>query len=314
MDIIPFDSKSLPSFLANVDVAKLNDDLTAHASTGGFPIISIKGKVFAVVRDGERKVLPNPKDPDSPATSIDVVIVKANKGTSKVFYAKGYQEGAENAKPDCFSNNGIAPDASVENPQAKKCALCPHNQWGAKVGENGKKGKACSDSVRIAVATPDLVNDPYLLRVPPASIRALGEYGANLKKRGVVYNMVVTKVGFDMESPTPKLTFKPVGFVDERTYNGVQEAAESDVVANILGTGDNANHYVEPAGDAEPAVAKAAATSKVEVSKDKKVKDEEVAAAVAAAERDAVPEKKSAKPAAELSLDDIDLDDLNFDD
>lgn len=314
MDIIPFDSKSLPSFLANVDVAKLNDDLTAHASSGGFPIISIKGKVFAIVRDGERKVLPNPKDPDSPATSIDVVIVKANKGTSKVFYAKGYQEGAENAKPDCFSNDGIAPDASVEKPQAKKCALCPQNQWGAKVGENGKKGKACSDSVRIAVATPDLVNDPYLLRVPPASIRSLGEFGSNLKKRGVVYNMVVTKIGFDMESPTPKLTFKPVGFVDEHTYAAVKESAESDVVANILGTGDNALSYTEPAGDTEPAVAKAAATSKIEVSKDKKVKDEEVAAAVAAAERETVPEKKSAKPSTELSLEEIDLDDLSFDD
>ena len=41
-------------------------------------------------------MLPNPKDPESPATSIEVVLIKANKANSKVFYAKGYQEGAEN--------------------------------------------------------------------------------------------------------------------------------------------------------------------------------------------------------------------------
>lgn len=315
MDIIPFDSKNLPSYLKNVDLSKLNDELTSHAG-GGFPVISIKGKVFAVVRDGERTVLTKEVDGEKiPAPSIDVVIVKANKGTSKVFYAKGYQEGAENAKPDCFSNDGISPDASIEHPQAKKCALCPHNQWGAKIGEGGKKGKACSDSVRIAVATPDMINDPYLLRVPPASIRALGEYGSAVKKRGVAFPMLVTRVGFDMEAPTPKLTFKAVGLVDDNTFSQVNEMRESDVVANILGQGTSGGFVTEPPSEVETVVAKAQATSKVEVSKDKKVKDEEVAAAVAAAERVAAPEKKSAKTAElEVDLDGIDLDNLSFDD
>ena len=58
MNIIPFDSGSnLPAFLKKVDVAALNSDLTAHAG-GGFPVISIKGKVFAVVRDGDIVIRP----------------------------------------------------------------------------------------------------------------------------------------------------------------------------------------------------------------------------------------------------------------
>lgn len=316
MDIIPFESKNLPAYLANVDVSKLNEELTAHAG-GGFPIISIKGKVFAVVRDGERSVLTKEVDGERiPAPSIEVVIVKANKGTSKVFYAKGYQEGGENMKPDCFSNEGIKPDAAVENPCSTLCSTCKHNQWGSKIGEHGGKGKACSDSVRIAVATPDQINDPYLLRVPPASIRAVGEYGSALKKRGVVFPMVVTRIGFDMEAPTPKLTFKAVGLVNDHTFNEVQEMRESDTVANILGQGTSGSYVAEPATEVETAVAKAQATSKVAVSKDKKVSDEEVAAAVAQAERVAAPEKKSAKKTAdvEVSLGEIDLDDLNFDD
>ena len=82
MNIIPFDQKgSLPAYLKNANRVSLNADLMT--TTGGFPVISIKGKTFAVVRDGVRKVLPNPKDPDSPATSVDVVIIRANKGMSK---------------------------------------------------------------------------------------------------------------------------------------------------------------------------------------------------------------------------------------
>ncbi len=288
-NIIPFESGNLPAYLKNTSLES-NSDLTAHAS-GGFPVISIKGKVFAVVRDGDRKVLPNPKDPESPATSIDVVMLKANKGTSKVFYAKGYSEGSEGTKPDCFSNDGAKPDASIEAPQSKSCAVCKWNQWGSKVGDNGStKGKACQDSVRMAIATPNLVNDPYLLRVPPASIRALGEYGQTLAKRNMPYNAVVTKIGFDMESPTPKLTFKAIGMLDEATFNQVQDVVAGDTVAQILGSGfvAEAVHIEAPA----PAPVEEAPAPKPVAKK---------AAPVA-------------KPAEEVTVDGFNLDDLNFDD
>lgn len=301
-NIIPFDSSSLPAYLKAANRTRINDDLTSHAGTG-FPIISIKGKVFAVVRDGERNVLPNPKDPDSPATSIEVVLVKANKGTSKVFYAKGYQEGGENMKPDCFSNEGTKPDASVEVPQSKSCALCPHSQWGSKIGDGGGKGKACQDSVRMAIATPEMINDPYLLRVPPASIRSLGEYGKMLAKRGVGYNMVVTRIGFDMEAPTPKLTFRPTGLLDDATFGKVQEAIASDTVRSILG-GAAAAEIAESEEADLPAYTPPA---------------EPVAEKPVVAKPPAAPKPKAvAKPApvveSEVDIPDLNLDDLNFDD
>ena len=293
-NIIAFESKSLPAYLANVDVATLNNDLTSHAGSG-FPVISIKGKVFTVVRDGERTVLTKEVDGEKiPAPSIDVVLLKANKNTSKVFYLKGYQEGAENVKPDCFSTDSVKPDASIENPQAKSCATCPHNEWGSKIGDNGAtKGKACQDAVRMAVATADQLNDPYLIRVPPASIRSLGEYGAMLKKRGVGYNAVVTKIGFDMESPSPKLTFKPVGFLDEAGYLAAQETAQSDVVKNILGQGFTA---------AAPAPA---------------LTESKVDASPVATPKETVASEPSPTPKAAKKEDikvDLSLDDLNFDD
>lgn len=302
-NIIPFDTASgnLPAYLKTANRSAVNDDLTSHAGVGGFPVMSIKGKNFTIVRDGERTVLTKDVDGEKMAVpSIEVVLVKANKGTSKVFYMKGYQEGSEATKPDCFSNFGTHPDPSVAEPQAKSCAMCPNNQWGSKIGDNGGKGKACQDSVRMAIATADQINDPYLLRVPPASIKSLGEYGKMLAKRGVGYNMVVTRIGFDMESPTPKLTFKPTGLLSDAGYAQVQEVAVSDVVMSILGSdGIAAAAAAEAAHDELPTVEVKAAAPAPVVEKPKAVAKPK-------------PEVKAAP--VEVDIPDLNLDDLNFDD
>ena len=301
-NIIPFDSGNLPAYLKAPNRVVANDDLTSHASAGGFPVMSIKGKNFTVVRDGDRTVLTKEVDGETMAVqSIDVVLVKANKGTSKVFYAKGYQEGGEATKPDCFSNFGDRPDPSVAAPQAKSCAVCPNNQWGSKIGDNGGKGKACQDSVRMAIATPDLINDPYLLRVPPASIKSLGEYGKMLAKRGVGYSMVVTKIGFDMESPTPKLTFKPTGLLSDAAFAQVQEVVASDTVQSILGSEGVAAAQSDDVPDL-PVVE----LPKVEAVVEKP--------AVKAKSAHKVPTPAPVVAEPEIAVTDLNLDDLNFDD
>jgi len=296
-NIIPFEAGSVPDYIRTVST-DINNDLTAHASSG-FPVISIKGKKWTVVRNGDKKILSNPKDPDSPATYIDVVMLKVNNKVSKVFYAKGYAEGEESTKPDCFSNMGDKPDAGSEKPQAKTCALCPHNQWGSRIGDNGGKGKACSDSVRMAISTPELINDPYLLRVPAASIKSLGEFGKILEKRGgkrLGYNMVVTRIGFDPEATAQKLTFKAIGFLDELSHNQAKVVADTETVASILGA--NFSFDIE-AEEPLPEVSLPKAVPVVEKPKAEKPKAKPAPAPVVATEVD-VPE--------------LDLSDLNFDD
>jgi hypothetical protein len=310
MNIIPFDSgSSLPAFLKKVDIAALNADLTAHAG-GGFPVISIKGKVFAVVRDGDREIQMNPKDPDSAATSLNVVLLKANKGTSKVFYIKGYdKDTSEGQKPDCYSNDGVEPAADAQNKQAKKCATCPHNQWGSRVSEKGAtKGKACADAVRMAVAPAGQINDAMLLRVPPASIKALGEYGQMLAKRGVGYNMVVTKVGFDLQAESPKLTFAAIGLLDDDGFAEVQEIAASDVVSSILGSSIVAAPAAIPESAEEEEAPKPVAKAKAKPVAEEP-EEEEAPKPVAKA-------KVAAKPVSKPVDDDMDLDleGINFDD
>jgi hypothetical protein len=288
-NIIPFEA-GLPAFLRTEQPAALNQDLAGFAS-GGFPSISIKGKVFTLVKGDERKIIPNPLDPSSPASWIDVVLIKANPVASKIFYLKSYTEGEDAKKPDCFSSNSVAPDPQSTAPQSPTCALCPHNQWGSGVDNRtgaATKGKRCQDSIRLAVASPSAIKEPFLIRVPPASIRPLGDYGKLLNKRGVSYNRVITKLGFDAESATPKLTFEPRGYIDEAMFNGLQEI-DHDLLDNILGASPEVNTVpalaspaVQSPSTATVAVAPVSvpAPEPVAISKDKTVTAAEVQAAI----------------------------------
>lgn len=230
--VIPFTSSNLPAHIVARAKGRSNNALTSHVGNGGYPVLSIKGKVFTLVKQDERKVITRELDGEQvPAAALEMVILAANPNLSKVWYANGYTDGSD-SKPDCFSNDGIGPDASVDTPQSKKCATCPKNVWGS--GKEGK-GKACGDSRRIAVAAPDQINEPMLLRVPPASLKPLAEYGKKLDNRGTSFDSVVTKVKFDMEEATPKLVFVPVGFLDEAQLAQVDEVAASDKVQQIIG-------------------------------------------------------------------------------
>jgi hypothetical protein len=307
-NIVPFESAKLPAFLRGATPA-VAADLTANVGAG-FAVMSIKGKNFTVVKGGEREMLMKPGqdgDDAEPATSIQVVLIKANAGLSKVWYAKGFVEGSED-KPDCFSHDGVAPDSAVESPQAKKCAVCPKNQWGSKTDESGKKLKACSDSRRVAISTTDAVDEPLLLRVPPASLKPLAEYGQALAKRGVPYNAVITRIGFDREASTPKLTFKALDFVSEELYAEITEATTSEVVTSILGRpGEAPINPVEPDESVADLKGTPPAAAKVDAASAKKAK----AAPVADPDDDTpapapAPKKAKAAPAPVADPDDDD--------
>ena len=121
-----------------------DDDSLGAGITTGYPILRIKGKVWAITRGGnEPHVLMRP-DGDGPRNSIEVVILDASKHVSKVWYENGYEEGSTSA-PDCFSPNGVVPDASSAKKQNNTCADCPQNTWGSKITPTGKQAKACTE-------------------------------------------------------------------------------------------------------------------------------------------------------------------------
>ena len=269
-NIVPFEQAGLPAHLQGRPV-----DNTEFSSgvAGGYPILSLKGKVWHIVANGERTLVSRPDEPDEPATSLLVVLLRANKHLSKLYYTNGYVDGSAD-KPDCFSNDGITPALDAQEPQATKCAVCPHNAWGSKVSENGSKVKACSDSRRVAVAPAGSMDAPMLLRVPAASLKDLGAYADMLAKRGAAVNAVVTRMSFDHSVAHPKLVFKPEGWLDAATYAAAVEATNSELVEQIVaigaGTGEalsaepdslgEAPAHVRPVAQPEPAAIKPAAT------------------------------------------------------
>lgn len=288
--IIPFQDGNLPStIVTRKRTLQVNKDIALAAQ---FPTLSIEGKQFTMVQDNERKVLMKPDAPDETVQSLSMAVLRINMG-AKAFYAKGYVQGnSEGARPDCSSMDGVSPLAGSPNKQADKCALCPQNQWGSRVSEdNTGKGKACSDKPRVAVADPRFLDKPLLLRVPPASIKALkDDFIKFVSKRGLEYNEAVVRIGFDRESPSPKLTFKPVGVLDDASYEKAVELYDSDIVRAICGVD-------EAAANAELASAPAA----------KPVEADELDAAMQAREatRKAATTAAATKPSAGISDDEL---------
>lgn len=313
-DMIAIAESKLPAHLRSKAVAK--NQFASAVSTGGFPVVSIKGKVFHVTRGDERMLVTKPGEDDEPARSLEVVIAASNPEKSKVYYAHGYEEGSS-SKPDCYSNDGIAPALDAEDAQSTKCATCPHNIWGSRITDSGGKGKACADSMRLAVAPAGQLNDPMLLRVPAASLKTLGQYGGQLAKRGVDPKYVVTKIGFDYNVAHPALTFKAVRFIEEDELAAIEAMLvdEEEVVGNITGvTGAVATEQERKAEAEAPkprkseklkdaeAEAEAAPKKAKVVVEDDEVEDE--GDAFEAPKAKPAPKKAKAKPVVEADEDD----------
>jgi len=223
----------LPAFLREDEV---DNTEYSHGAVEGFGVISYRGKTWRLKHKGEEHVLTRDGEP---ITRLDVVLLKANKEYSKVYYASKYQEG-DDSPPDCMSSNGIVPDPGVERKQCATCEACPMNVWGSRITDAGEKAKACQDSRRMAVLLTDETLDitavePVLLRVPPASLKDLKIYADTMAKVGVPLWKVITRVGFDVEAAYPKLQFKPFGF-NEDAIDEWRDLREGDVVQRILGS------------------------------------------------------------------------------
>lgn len=227
---------AISSKLAELFGALPMDDLSQGVSVG-FPVLSIKGKAFHINQGGESVLITRPDDEDEPATSLNVILIKANPHISKVYYENGYEDGSTEA-PTCYSNNGVVPEDDSEEKQSARCATCPKNAWGSRMTDSGKKGKACSDSRRVAVANPDTPDQPMLLRVPAASLKPLMQFGKALSQRKVPYQAIITKLSFDHTVAHPLLKFAPAAIVSDEQAEAIAEAMAGDVVAAILAGGN----------------------------------------------------------------------------
>ncbi len=240
---------NLPAHLRNLELDETTKALMGGNGASG-KRISIRGGVFRMIVDG-KEVAQNED------RSMNIVIVASNANVSRSFYAGDYEEG-KNIAPDCWSNDGISPDAKVEEPQASKCASCPQNIAGsAKQGG----GRACRFSQRVAVMLEnDLQGDVYQLTLPAQSIFGAVEngkmpmqaYAKFLGSHGLPVTAVVTEMRFDTASATPKLTFKAVRPLEENELALCQEKGRSPDAKAAISQTPAALDGAKPKAKAEP--------------------------------------------------------------
>lgn len=225
----------LPAHLQN-SAAMLKESMLAAGGikAGGFPSISIKGSKFHVKKDGETKMITDPRDPQLPLMKLRVVIVGWNPDVSKTYYEGDYVTG-DDREPDCRSDDGKFPDADIATPQHTDCTTCPQNMWGSKVSKaSGKDVKACSDNKRLAVIAADaLESEALALQVTPSSLKDFKAYADLLNSKSIPVQSVVTELTFDPQASYPRLQFGYGGFLEPDQYIVIERRALGHDVAVI---------------------------------------------------------------------------------
>lgn len=218
------DRSNLPAFVQSGAGTELNKEATAGTGGEGINRISLKQSRFRLIVGGEQvSVIQDPY--------MDVVVLRANPGVSRAYYTKKYDPNAEDQSPDCYSSNGVVPDADVAKPQCSNCAECPHSQWGSRINDLGNKVKACSEVKRLAIVPRSNVQAPmFQVNVPAASLKVFGNYVRMLNQVNppIPYNGVITRIAFDETSDFPRLTFEPMGWLSDDQYAVVSERYDSE--------------------------------------------------------------------------------------
>lgn len=220
---------AIPDYLKQYMSTNSSKDADSMASASvSVPRISLKGKKFQFM---------NGDDESKKTDEIHVVILGVDPEGGrmiKTFYANGYNPN-DTAPPDCSSSDGVAPDAWVNNPVSTNCAGCQKNVFGSATSATGKKTKACRDAKRLwVVKVDDIGGVVFGLNVPVTSLKAMSEYGREIRGAGIPLSAVVTKLTMDEDAEFPQLIFERVGFLNEEHGMQAMERNESrDWMANI---------------------------------------------------------------------------------
>lgn len=190
-------------------------------------------------RNGMFKRIVNGEDVGKLKSPLRVVIVGVAPATAqRTFYAKTWDPNAEAAPPDCWTNDGQKPDASIKAPQGKNCETCPQNVKGSGQGDT----KACRFKRRIAVILPEETegnNSGQVYQFEAASKSIFGKgnnhvfplnaYIDYIIANGEDIDGVVTEISFNENNDNQSVLFRAVDFVgsDPDLAEVVAKAVES---------------------------------------------------------------------------------------
>jgi len=226
-------NQDLPDFLQTAGVSELTKQLAGRT---GVKRIVPKNGLFRKVAGGEEmgKVKGN----------LNVIVVNASPKVGRIFYIKQWSADAEPTAPDCFSNDGTAPDAGSANPQAERCDSCGQNIKGSGMGNS----KACRYTRRIAVTLEEdfgtsLEGEVYQMNLASKSLfgDSVGDnthpfesYTKYLANNGKSLDYVVTQMSFNEDNDNQSVLFTPVRFINKHEHSVTSKAAANPAVQKMV--------------------------------------------------------------------------------
>lgn len=251
-------TQDLPDFLQNSGVSELTKQLA-----GGRPEIK-----RIVPKNGTFKLMVKGKEMGKIKDDLNAIIVNAAPKVGRIFYAKQWSADAEPTAPDCFSNDGNAPDAKAANPQSRSCNDCPQNVKGSGQGQS----KACRYSRRIAVVLEQdfgtaLEGEVYQMNLASKSLfgdnvgdaMPFESYTKYLNSNGKSIDYVVTRISFNEENDNSSVLFNPVRYIKRNEHEVATRVATTEQTkALVIMTPSQADGVTKqpalaaPAQDDEP--------------------------------------------------------------
>ncbi len=122
-------TQQLPAYLQQYAVPDVAVTLSANLGSAMPPHVSIEDNRFTLI-DASNNEIPVPTFDPTLGPYLDAAIIDTNEHLSRIYFSGVFDKKAEGVRPDCFSDNGVAPSISAGNPQAPTCAACPQAVWG----------------------------------------------------------------------------------------------------------------------------------------------------------------------------------------
>jgi hypothetical protein len=284
-------NQDLPDFLQTAGVSELTKQLVGRT---GVKRIVPKNGIFRKVVGGEEM--------GKVKGDLNVIVVNASPKVGRIFYVKQWSPDAEPTAPDCFSNDGTAPDAGSANPQADRCDGCQQNIKGSGMGNS----KACRYSRRIAVTLEEdfgtsLEGEVYQMNLASKSLfgDSVGDnthpfesYTKYLANNGKSLDYVVTQMSFNEDNDNQSVLFTPVRFINKHEHGVTSKVAADPAVQKMVtmtpyqaDASGRAPKIEAPVRVAEPPKAKAAAEDEPAFEEPKKRESKKPAEVVVTAKK-----------------------------
>ena len=265
--------QNLPDFLQAAGVSALTKQL---AGKTGVARIVPKNGIFRKVVGGEE--MGKAKGP------LHAIVVNASPHVGRIFYAKAWTPDAEPTAPDCFANDGRAPDAGAANPQSDRCDSCPQNIKGSGQGQS----KACRYSRRLAILLEEdfgtaLEGRVYQMNLaskslfgdsPSDKLHPFDNYCKFLANNGKSIDHLITTISFNEDNDNQSVLFSATDYINRQQFDVIQKVGGTEEVKRMVvmtpyqaDISGRAPKLEAPAPQAEPVKRE---TKKPEVSVEKK--------------------------------------------